>query len=108
MLRYGGVSVDEQEVTIRLDAIDGEAHVCSTWPMWSRKLEKRYGMPPKYQERGAFVTVAFWTLPLRAVSLRSPKPPAANPARPRPGFGRSRVSTPSTVPVERPKTANRM
>ena len=70
MLRYGGVSTDEQEVVIRLDAQDGHAHVSSTWPTWSRKFEKLHGTPPKYQERGGFVTVAFWTLPINTVSVR--------------------------------------
>lgn len=104
MLRYGGLSGDEQEVSIRLDAQDGNVHVCSTWPAWSRKFEKRYGTPPKYQERDSFVTVAFWTLPIHVVSLRAL---VRKPGRTGPAVGRFTSSTRQNVAVSapiRPKT----
>jgi hypothetical protein len=79
MLKYGGVPVEESEVIFRLDKLCRMVHVCSTWAEYSRKLEKRYGAPPKYQEREGFVTVANWVLPVRVVGLRSlikrPGPP---------------------------------
>jgi hypothetical protein len=40
-----GNSLDEMEVVIRLDREDWQAHVCSTWPEWSRKLERLYASP---------------------------------------------------------------
>jgi hypothetical protein len=58
------------EVTIRLDRDDRQAHICSTWPEWSRKLERLYGSPNKITERAGKVTSAFWTIPLNRVSLR--------------------------------------
>ncbi len=72
-MRYAGVSHDEMEVTIRLDRQDGQAHICSTWPDWSRKLEKLFGCPKKETTRGDCVTSAFWTVPLHCVSLRKGK-----------------------------------
>jgi len=96
MLRYGGVVGDEQEVVIRLDAQDGQAHICSTWPAWSRKFEKRYGIPPKYQERDDFMTVAFWILPIKAISIRRPVKPSQTPRR----SGGFRPGTSTKVPVE--------
>ena len=44
-MNYGGNSQDEMEVTIRLDRKDRQAHICSTWPEWSRKVERLYGSP---------------------------------------------------------------
>jgi len=46
-MNYGGTSEAEQKVTIRLDRQTGEAHLCSTWPTWSRKLERLYGAPKR-------------------------------------------------------------
>ncbi len=31
-MNYGGNAQDEMEVTIRLDRVDQQAHLCSTWP----------------------------------------------------------------------------
>ncbi len=67
---YGGVHRDEMEVTIRLDAMDAQAHICSTWPEWSRKLERLYGPPKKTTERAGKVTSAFWTVPVAVITLR--------------------------------------
>ncbi len=58
MLSYGGTSEAEQEVTIRLNRETGQAHVCSFWPHWSRKLEGLYGSPRKVTEREGKVTSA--------------------------------------------------
>ncbi len=69
-LKYGGVPKEEQETVIRLDAQTQTVFVNSTWAEWSRKLERLYGAPTKFQERDGFVTSAFWQLPLKAVSLR--------------------------------------
>ncbi len=69
-MRYGGVSQDEMEVTIRLDREDRQAHICSTWPEWSRKLERLYGCPKKETHRGDCITSAFWIVPINRVSVR--------------------------------------
>jgi hypothetical protein len=71
-MQFGGVTQDEMEVTIRLDREDRQAHICSTWPEWSRKLERLYGSPKKVTERDARVTSAFWVVPLTAVRVRRP------------------------------------
>ena len=70
---YGGVSRDEMEVVIRLDRTDQEAHICSTWPEWSRKLERLYGSPKRVTGRDGKVTSAFWTIPLTAIRLGRPR-----------------------------------
>jgi len=44
-MNHGGNSHDKMEVTIRLDRDDRQAHLHSTWPEWSRKLERLYGVP---------------------------------------------------------------
>ncbi len=69
-MQYGGVSQGEMEVTIRLDREDRQAHICSAWPEWSRKLERLYGTPKRVTECNGKVTSAFWTIPLNLVSLR--------------------------------------
>ncbi len=69
-MQYGGVSQDEMEVTIRLDREDRQAHICSTWPDWSRKLERLFGCPKKETHRGDCITSAFWTVPIALVSVR--------------------------------------
>ena len=71
-MNYGGNSQDEMEVTIELDREDRQAHICSTWPEWSRKLERLYGSPKKVTERDGKVTSAFWTVPLTAIRVRRP------------------------------------
>ncbi len=71
-MNYGGNSQDEMEVTIRLDRPDRQAHLCSTWPEWSRKLERLYGAPTKITEREGKVTSAFWTVPLTSIRIRRP------------------------------------
>jgi hypothetical protein len=69
-MQYGGVTQDEKEVTIRLDREDRQAHICSTWPEWSRKLERLFGCPKKEATRDGKVVSAFWTVPLNRVALR--------------------------------------
>jgi hypothetical protein len=71
---YGGTIQAEQEAVIRLDRLDQQAHICSTWPEWSRKLERPYGAPRKVTQRDGKVTSAFWTVPLNRVSLRRGTP----------------------------------
>ena len=71
-MNYGGNSQDEMEVTIRLDRTDRQAHICSTSPEWSRKLERLYGSPKKVTERDGKVISAFWTVPLTAIRVRGP------------------------------------
>jgi hypothetical protein len=71
-MNYGGNSQDEMEVTIRLDREDRQAHICSTWPEWSRKLERLYGSPKKVTERDGKATSAFWVVPLTAIRVRRP------------------------------------
>jgi hypothetical protein len=69
--KYGGVQSEECEVTVTIDKESGIARICSTWNVYSRKLEKRYGPPMKYQERDGFVTVSFWEVPIRVVRFAS-------------------------------------
>jgi hypothetical protein len=69
--KYGGVPSEECEVTVTIDKESGIARICSTWNVYSRKLEKRYGPPVKYQEREGFVTVAFWKVPFRVIRFAS-------------------------------------
>ena len=69
-LKYGGTSHDAMEVTIRLDRTDRQAHICSTWLEWSRKLKRLFGCARKETHRGDFITSAFWTVPPNRVSLR--------------------------------------
>ncbi len=76
---YGGVGESEGEVIVRLDRHDGQAHINSTWPAWSRRLERLYGSPTKVTERDGKATSAFWAVPLDRVSLRRARMP--RPAR---------------------------
>jgi len=69
-MEYGGITRDEMEVTIRLDRATRQAHIYSTWPEWSRKLERRYGPPKRITTREGKAASAFWTIPNRMVSLR--------------------------------------
>lgn len=69
-MAYGGISHDEMEVTIRLDRKDRQAHICSMWPEWSRRVDRLYGSPKRVTKRNGKVTSAFWTVPLNRVSLR--------------------------------------
>jgi hypothetical protein len=69
--KYGGMPSEECEVTVTLDKESGLARICSTWNVYSRKLEKRYGPPVKYQEREGFITVAFWEVPFKVVRFAS-------------------------------------
>ena len=69
-MNYGGNSQDEMEVTIRLDRADRQAHICSTSPEWSRKLERLYGSPKKVTECDGKAASAFWTVPLTAIRAR--------------------------------------
>jgi hypothetical protein len=75
-MQYGGVSQDEMEVTIRLDRAERQAHICSTWPDWSRKLERMFGCPRKETMRDGKITSAFWTVPIYWVSVRRGRPRA--------------------------------
>lgn len=105
-LKYGGVASDEAEVIIRLDKSDRLAHICSTWAEWSRKFEKRHGGPSKYQEKDGVVTVARWTLPLTAISIRRPRKPGATASK----TGRFSSVRPTKVPLlgKRPGTGSQI
>lgn len=70
-LKYGGTSMEEQEVVIRLDATSQTAHIWSAWPRYSRRLEAKYGTPGKTTWQGEWVTGAWWTVPIKQISLRS-------------------------------------
>jgi hypothetical protein len=50
-MNYGGNSQDEMEARMRLDREDRHAHLCSTWPAWSRKLDRLDGSPKQVTER---------------------------------------------------------
>jgi hypothetical protein len=56
---------------VTLDKDTGIARICSTWQVYSRKLEKRYGPPTRYEEREGWVVSAFWEVPLRVVRFAS-------------------------------------
>lgn len=61
-----GIS-DEAEVVIRLDKLDGLAHVCvHAWPEMFRKYKKRLGEP---YDNGQ--TTARWKVPSKAVTMRA-------------------------------------
>ena len=68
-MTYGGVAEAEQEVTIRFDRATGQAHLCSTWPTWSRKLERIYGSPKRVTRRDGDIISAFWVVPLTAIRV---------------------------------------
>jgi integrase/recombinase XerD len=68
-MNYGGNSQDEMEVTIRLDREERQAHICSSWAEWSRKLERLYGSPKKVTGRDGKVFSAFRTVPLTAIRV---------------------------------------
>ena len=72
LLNYGGNAQDEMEVTIRLDRGKRPAHICSTWPEWSRKPERLYGLPKNFTEREGRVTSALWVVPIMAIRVRRP------------------------------------
>ena len=69
-MEYGGLSHEEMKVTIRLDRKDRQAHICATWPEWSRKLGRLYDNPKQVTQRDGKVTSAFWTIPFNLISLR--------------------------------------
>jgi len=73
---FAYTSTAEQEVVIRLDRTDGQAHIGSCWPSVSRRLCKRYGPPSKVSKssRDGRITCAWWVVPLRCVSFRSLTP----------------------------------
>ena len=71
-MNYGGNSQDEMEVIIRLDRVDRQAYICSTWPEWSRKLERSHGSPKQVTEREGKVTSALWAIPFAAIRVRRP------------------------------------
>ena len=70
-MEYGGMTRDEMEVTIRLERETRQAHICSTWPEWSRKLERLYGAPTRTSKgQDGRIASAFWTVPIALVTLR--------------------------------------
>jgi len=95
-LKYGGLPVDECEVIFRIDSRNQKIYVNSTWPKWSRRLEKRYGCPTKYIEKNDLIYSAFWILPLQSLSLRRIQPKRSGPVS---QTGRFTSRTPSSVPV---------
>ncbi len=101
-MNYGGNSQDEMEVTIRLDREDRQAHICSTWPEWSRMLERLYGSPKKVTERDGKATSAFWAVPLTAIRVRRPAPGRALTAEER----RAAVDRLQNARSSRGRTAN--
>ena len=68
-----GTSEAEQEVTMRLECQEGQAHVCTTRPARSRRLEKLYGSPKKVSDGDGKATSAFWTIPLTAIRVGRPR-----------------------------------
>ena len=72
-MEYGGTAEFEQEVTFRLGRDSDKAHVFSTWPAWSRKLERLFGSPQRVTRKGDKVVSAFWTVPIEAVRVVSGK-----------------------------------
>ena len=101
--KYGGVPSEECEVTVTIDKESGLARICSTWNVYSRKLEKRYGPPVKYQERDGFVTVAFWEVPFRVIRFAN----LVKRVGTTPKTGRFALRMPAGRPVSPPETSNR-
>lgn len=60
-------AIAEQEVIVRLDRLDGVAHICSCWPDMTRKLAKRYGPPERVSTHKGKVTSAWWRVPIRLI-----------------------------------------
>ena len=44
-LNFATTPKEESEVIVRLDYQEGKVHICSFWPVKSRMLVKRYGLP---------------------------------------------------------------
>jgi hypothetical protein len=76
------VSIDEQEVLIRLQRITGKAHIASNWPTKSRHLTRLYGEPHRVtKDPDGNVTTAWWVVPIAQITFRRPgKPRVGNPA----------------------------
>jgi len=76
------VSIDEQEVLIRLQRITGQAHIASNWPTKSRHLTRLYGEPHRVtKDPDGNVTTAWWVVPIAQITFRRPgKPRVGNPA----------------------------
>ena len=70
---------EEAELIVRLDQLEGTAHVCVTsWPAMYRKMFRLYGPSldgpnPEHAAR--------WKLPLKAVSFRRITTPSTRPRR---------------------------
>lgn len=71
IMMFGNVPAEEAEVVIRLDRLDGQAHICSTWAAKSRLLERRYGEPSRVVSRAGIVVSAWWVVPVARISFRS-------------------------------------
>ena len=76
------VSIDEQEVVIRLERITGKAHIASNWPTKSRHLTRLYGEPHRVvKDPEGNVTTAWWVVPIAQITFRrAGKPRVGNPA----------------------------
>ncbi len=73
-INFASTTKEESEVIVRLDYQEGKVHICSCWPVKSRMLVKRYGLPHEVtMNRKRGITSAFWTLPLKAITFRSAK-----------------------------------
>ena len=65
------VSIDEQEVLIRLQRITGKAHIASNWPTKSRHLTRLYGEPHRVtKDPDGNVTTAWWVVPIAQITFR--------------------------------------
>ena len=74
-MNYRGISQNEMVLTIHLDRVSRQAYLCSTWPEWSRKLERLlYGSPKKATQDDWKVISAIWMDPFTAIRLRRPSP----------------------------------
>lgn len=59
-------SQEEAEVIVRLDYLDGMAHITvNQWPAMNSKMKRLYGAP---RDEGQFV--ARYVVPLKAISFR--------------------------------------
>jgi hypothetical protein len=78
---YATTSTSEQEVTIRLDLVSKQAHICSCSAVWSRRITKMYGPPARVSKnRDGKIVAAYWTIAAKLISLRRPrKPGSGNP-----------------------------
>ena len=79
---FASISLDEQEIIIRIDPKTKQAFISCCAPVYGRQYTKYYALPQKVSSNGkGKVTAAFWTVPAKPFGPRRPrKPGSGNPA----------------------------